>query len=128
MSNHIPRNNEVTQVTKFNGRSRVDIKPLVEAVFKDDEFLDNIEPHITNGGVEGHKLYDQLRILELAMLADRSDGIKTATLNTAEKVGQLMVVVRRHYVLDKKGKFVSVNPKRYALLTAVDSGEQTRAL
>jgi hypothetical protein len=80
--------------------------------------LEKIEPYITNGGVEGRKEYDQLRIYELASKFDQTGALKAADMNTAEKVGQVMVVVRRHYILDKHGKFVSINPKRYALLRA----------
>ena len=112
MSESLPRPNQVTPVSaKY---ARPDIKPAVEMAFQKPAFIERIEPYLVNGGVEGHKLYDMRCMLEIAI--DFEPSISTAKINTKEKVDQMMVVVRRHYVIDKRGRFVSVNPKRYMLL------------
>jgi len=115
----LPRPNQVVALHK--GKERPDIKPAIEQCFLVPDFLDKIEKYITNGVAEGHKLLDQRCILEIAIDTDKTGLIESSALNTKEKIDQMMVVVRRHYVLDKHARYVSVNPKRYALLASAQA-------
>ena len=114
---HLPRKSEVVPIIK---KSHVtDIKPAIERALADDIVVEKIEAFITNGGREGHKLFDNERAMEVVTEYDDKHGgagIRASGLNTLERVAQFNVVARRHWLLDKKGKAVNVNPKRYKLI------------
>ena len=124
----IPRSYQVAAITKTSGK--IDLKPMFEAVIADDNFVEKIDPYLTNGGVEGDKRYDHLRAMEAAARFDKSGAITAAKLTTKVKVEQFMVVARRHWLFDKHGRVTGVNPKRFMLLTsnAAPSDQQSAEL
>jgi hypothetical protein len=112
---HLPRNNEVLTVVN----SKVgDIKPFIELALGSDEVKEKVDPYLTNGGVEHHKLLDYLRAADIIVKYDDKHGgnISARGLPAIDVVNQLKVVLRRLYELNEHGKVVGVNPKRLILI------------
>lgn len=113
---HLPRRGELIPVSK--NASKPDIKPMIQAALDDDVVMDKVEPFLTNGGVEGHKLLDlnEVRQIVLAFDDNRGGMIRRSKMTSKEQIDQIAVTLRRTYQLDKHGKVTGVNQKRYALL------------
>jgi len=115
MSDSFPLPSELVPVGKVK-EGRVDVKPLIERALKDPNVMGKIRPLLTNGLVNGHKILDQNEIVGILINFDKmnGNGIATSNLLRMTLINQTNVVLRRFYVLDKQGKFISVNTKRYA--------------
>lgn len=127
---HIPRRNELTPVAS-NKHGRPDIMPFIDTVIGRDDFLKDAEKYKLDGGVTGEKKSDDAFFTDLVLEFDDQLGgnIRKAMVfpqDTDEKKlnGYLFkeikekvnVVLRRYYVLDKNGKIIGVNPKRFKQL------------
>jgi len=116
--NHIPRNNEVVRIT--NTKSASDIKPFVENALCDDGVKAEVEIHITNGGKSGHKLLDMAHAAAIIVKYDDKHGgnIRNKHLSEKHVIDQVLVVMRRNWIMDKQWKYVAPNPKRFIALAA----------
>lgn len=108
----LPRNSEIVKIGNAkNGKP--DVKPNIERALSDDKVLEAIEPYITDGGIEGHKVLDAAQAVRI--IVDREPTIRETGLNTKEVIDQFNVVLRRHYVLNKFWKYEGLNNKQYRL-------------
>jgi hypothetical protein len=113
---HIPRNSQMMPVGSKRG-GKPDPKPQIERAFADDVFIGTIEKYFTKNP-EGSKHYNMLRVIDLFLEWDavHNGEVGRMKLNAFQLSQPLNVVVRRHWIIDKHGKYVDVNPKRYRLL------------
>lgn len=113
---HLPRNNEIAVVTHSNNAA--DIKPFIEAALANDGVKSKLDPFLVGENTCGDKRIAAVRIADVVVGYDTSVGgnIRQRHLTDREIVNQVQVVLRRHYLLDKHGRYVSLNPKRYILL------------
>jgi len=123
MSNHLPRNNEIVRIT--NTKSATDIKPFVENALLDDSVKASVEKYVTNGGNSGHKLLDMAHAAAIITKYDDAHGgnIRNKHLNEKQVIDQVLVVMRRNWVMDKQWKYVGLNPKRFIALAAPVTAE-----
>jgi len=131
MSESIPRRSALVPVAG-NAKGRPDIIPFIEAVLDNDDFMTAAEPYKVNGGVTGRKAFDDAEFTRLVMEFDDekghgriralivsfsdADDVRANGYTLAEVADKVNVTMRRRYALDKKGKVVGVNTKRFALL------------
>jgi hypothetical protein len=112
---HIPRRSELQAVNRKTATA--DIKPLFEKYLDDDLVIDRIEPFIFGEGVEGNKVLDMDRAVgEITRIDDEHGGtIRAAPLFGQQRIQQLLIVLRRRFILDKHWKVIGINEKRFVL-------------
>jgi len=118
--NHLPRPSALTPIAK-SAKGKVDIKPSITRALDNESVNGLIAPLLTNGVVNGHKLFDIGAVLDIIVKFDAKHGgnlIEDSMLNRMEKVSQVVVCLRRFYAVDKKWKVTGVNPKRFTELAA----------